>query len=138
MWPNPHFPADLVSFSEEILNENFHFFLNCHRCCDVTGHWQVRGQTYLVRHDFQQNTWKNHDLPAKHVKKSWLTSKTRAICFSFNGLSATSSESRNLKIKIIKTLGCHYFDLISIKFQNNWKYLKFFQYIFLWNLALLR
>ena len=25
MWPNPQFPADLVTFSEEILKENFIF-----------------------------------------------------------------------------------------------------------------
>ena len=25
MWPNPQFPADLVAFAEEILNEKLHF-----------------------------------------------------------------------------------------------------------------
>ena len=25
MWPNPQFPADLVTFTEEILNGNLHF-----------------------------------------------------------------------------------------------------------------
>ena len=25
MWPNPHFSADLVTFTEEILNEKLHF-----------------------------------------------------------------------------------------------------------------
>ena len=25
MWPNPEFPADLVTFTEEILNEKLHF-----------------------------------------------------------------------------------------------------------------
>ena len=25
MWPNPQFPADLVTFTEEILNKNFIF-----------------------------------------------------------------------------------------------------------------
>ena len=25
MWPNPHFPADLVTFTEEILNEKLNF-----------------------------------------------------------------------------------------------------------------
>ena len=25
MWPNPHFPADLVTFTEEILNRKLHF-----------------------------------------------------------------------------------------------------------------
>ena len=26
MWPNPNFPADLVTFAEEILNVKLHFF----------------------------------------------------------------------------------------------------------------
>ena len=26
MWPNPHFPADLVTLAEETLNGKFHFF----------------------------------------------------------------------------------------------------------------
>ena len=26
MWPNPHFPAALVTFTEEILNGKLHFF----------------------------------------------------------------------------------------------------------------
>ena len=25
MWPNPKFPGDLVTFTEEILNEKLHF-----------------------------------------------------------------------------------------------------------------
>ena len=25
MWPNPHFPADLVTFTEEIRNGKLHF-----------------------------------------------------------------------------------------------------------------
>ena len=27
MWPNPQFPADLVTFTEEILNGKLHFFV---------------------------------------------------------------------------------------------------------------
>ena len=27
MWPNPQFPVDLVAFTEEILNEKLHFFI---------------------------------------------------------------------------------------------------------------
>ena len=30
MWPNPHFPADLVTFTEEIRNRKLHFL------CSVT------------------------------------------------------------------------------------------------------
>ena len=29
MWPNPQFPADLVTFTEEILNQNS-FFVHLH------------------------------------------------------------------------------------------------------------
>ena len=28
MWPNPKFPADLLTFSEEIINRKLHFFGN--------------------------------------------------------------------------------------------------------------
>ena len=28
MWPNPQFPADLVTFTEEILNGKLHFLSN--------------------------------------------------------------------------------------------------------------
>ena len=31
MWPNPQFPADLVTFTEEILNEKLHFL-----CSDLS------------------------------------------------------------------------------------------------------
>ena len=30
MWPNPQFSADLVTFTEEILNGKLHFFVQCH------------------------------------------------------------------------------------------------------------
>ena len=29
MWPNPQETVDLVTFTEEILNEKFHFFVQC-------------------------------------------------------------------------------------------------------------
>ena len=31
MWPNPEFPADLVTFTEEILNGKVHFLCNAER-----------------------------------------------------------------------------------------------------------
>ena len=38
MWPNPQFPADLVTFTEEILNNgNVHFLRRV-----LTSHWYVR------------------------------------------------------------------------------------------------
>ena len=30
MWPNPHFPADMFTFTEEILNGKLHFL-----CSDI-------------------------------------------------------------------------------------------------------
>ena len=36
MWPNPHFPADMVTFTEEILNGNFIFV-----------QWNTNGQKYI-------------------------------------------------------------------------------------------
>ena len=32
MWPNPQFPADLVTFTEEILNVKLHFLCSVGRC----------------------------------------------------------------------------------------------------------
>ena len=32
MWPNPQFPADLVTFTDEILNEKFHFLCEIALC----------------------------------------------------------------------------------------------------------
>ena len=29
MWPDPQFPADLVTFTEEIFNGKLHFFVQC-------------------------------------------------------------------------------------------------------------
>ena len=29
MWPNPQFPADLVTFTEQILNGKLHFLVQC-------------------------------------------------------------------------------------------------------------
>ena len=31
MWPNEQFPADLVTFTEEILNGKLYIFLQCRR-----------------------------------------------------------------------------------------------------------
>ena len=46
MWPNPQFPADLVTFTEEILNGKLHFLCNdfCLRKCQK---WEV--QKYIKR-----------------------------------------------------------------------------------------
>ena len=34
MWPNPPFPAGLVTFTEEILNEKLHFLSSDHETID--------------------------------------------------------------------------------------------------------
>ena len=46
MWPNPQFPADLVTFTKEILNGKLHF--SCSGTCSV----------YLLL-TFQQVSWKS-------------------------------------------------------------------------------
>ena len=33
MWPNPQFPADLVTFTEEILNGKLHFLRSAIKFC---------------------------------------------------------------------------------------------------------
>ena len=41
MWPNPQFSADLVTFTEEILNGKLHFLYNAHcdHCVIVASVW---------------------------------------------------------------------------------------------------
>ena len=39
MWPNPKFPADLVTFTEEIFNGNLHFL------CSVALRWNGTSET---------------------------------------------------------------------------------------------
>ena len=43
MWQNPQFPADLVTFTEEILNEKFYLFVQCSF---------DRTKTYVLKNDF--------------------------------------------------------------------------------------
>ena len=35
MWPNPQFPANMVTFTEEILNEKLHFLCSDSRVCVI-------------------------------------------------------------------------------------------------------
>ena len=43
MWPNPRFPADLVTFTEKYLMENFIF-------CEVDFLWIMMHFTAMVNH----------------------------------------------------------------------------------------
>ena len=36
MWPNPQFPADLVTFTKEIFNGKLHFLCSVYRDDDLT------------------------------------------------------------------------------------------------------
>ena len=36
MWPNPQFPADLATFTEEIFNGQLHFFVQCQCSISIT------------------------------------------------------------------------------------------------------
>ena len=41
MWPNPQFPADLVTYTEEILNEKLHFLSSVWSCwCNICCVWK--------------------------------------------------------------------------------------------------
>ena len=39
MWPNPHFAADLVKFTEEILNEKLHILCSVSKTLSVETTW---------------------------------------------------------------------------------------------------
>ena len=56
MWPNPQVTADLVSFTEEILNRKFHFLCSVFSCKLLSRSTPCRG-SLLVLH-----------LPAKDLK----------------------------------------------------------------------
>ena len=42
MWPNPQFPADLVTFTEETFNGKLHFLCNDKTCSDHTQTMQLQ------------------------------------------------------------------------------------------------
>ena len=46
MWPNLQFPVDLVTFTEEIVNEKLHFL-----CSDISNM-----QIFLKIHEYKNNT----------------------------------------------------------------------------------
>ena len=46
MWSNPQFPADLVTFTEQILNENLIF------CAEKLTPWEV---SHICRYDFKRH-----------------------------------------------------------------------------------
>ena len=58
MWPNPEFPADLVLFAEEILNEKLHFL------CSGKNLWlkglklEVEGRVSLSLARKNSNNWR--------------------------------------------------------------------------------
>ena len=64
MWPNPQFPVDLVTFTEEILNGKLHFFAMIgeawpdHKCLkSVCFHKEYWPQNYRNIPDSQVNTF---------------------------------------------------------------------------------
>ena len=41
MWPNPQFPADLVTFSEEIFNGKLHFLCSASKSWSYSTKYQI-------------------------------------------------------------------------------------------------
>ena len=41
MWPNPHVTADLVTFTEEIVNGKLHFCAGCYRKKKMMRLWNI-------------------------------------------------------------------------------------------------
>ena len=48
MWSNPQFPADLVTFTEDILNRKFHFCPVISVFGNVTEHLDMNSKTYKL------------------------------------------------------------------------------------------
>ena len=71
MWPNPQLPADSVTFTEEILNEKFHFL------CNVTL-WLTYLSSYFTN---QFSGWSKHRLNKFFIKLLISTNMTQAYVF---------------------------------------------------------
>ena len=55
MWPNPQFPANLVTFTEEILNGKFHFLCSASRLTfSFKNFVQIVNYIWFLRKDFFQ------------------------------------------------------------------------------------
>ena len=62
MWPNPQTPADMVTFTEEILNEKLHFLCSLNRtpvsdCFDLHHQAFRYGKNSLKSVIFKQECW---------------------------------------------------------------------------------
>ena len=78
MWPNPHFTAYLVPFTEEILTENFIF------CAVMLGKQLLalennKGQKHVLFIQSYNATINPFDMPLISFNPSWKDQKTSAF-----------------------------------------------------------
>ena len=63
MWPNLQFPADLVTFTEKILNKKLHFFVRCGKL------YLVKISSWSSEKPFEKHFPRNNNLSARCLRK---------------------------------------------------------------------
>ena len=85
MWQNPHFPADLVIFSEEILNGKLQF--SCSVCSQFDASLVPIPRTTLKRTRYLKNYYIHENIVSlyfKGIKLKLLSSTTKASKNTFS------------------------------------------------------
>ena len=93
MWPNPQFSADLVTFTEEILNGKLHFLCSvfCQSLCPVSyiGRWV----TLFMRSNWESSDW---DLTRFFIYKIWVPWRGLRPIIEFLNFNTGVVEERSL------------------------------------------
>ena len=84
MWPNPQVPADLVTFTEEILNEKLHFFVQCPLFKNwnqilrlrirnhILIHWPLKGGNIIEMKISKPSVWLTTETLYFHSKDTYI------------------------------------------------------------------
>ena len=93
MWPNRQFPADLVTFTEEILNGKLHFLCSvfCQSLCPVSyiGRWV----TLFMRSNWESSDW---DLTRFFIYEIWVPWRGLRPIIEFLNFNTGVVEERSL------------------------------------------
>ena len=100
MWPNPQFPADLVTFTEEILNGRLHFL-----CSDPKA-----SPIFLINWNICSSLWFHvKEKPENHILSVWLLSQVGPGFFLFIMFFAILYHFYNLKyMKNTQASACNF------------------------------
>ena len=105
MWPNPQFPADLITFTEEILNGKLHFFAGYTKVCNhpqptttIYNHPQPP-TTIHNNPQLSTTTRKTTHNPPKNYTKDLLYKSLYLLFFGWAGCLFLSALSNSLDVK---------------------------------------